>query len=379
MPRTDDARISQRKQVVHLGAHAEAPRAGILAVNLGTPDAPEPKALRRYLKEFLWDPRVVELPRFLWWLVLHAYILPFRSPRSAAAYRKIWEERGSPLMFHTRDLAGAVQRELGLDLPRVRVYMAMRYGSPTIGRALELAAADNVQRLLVLPLYPQYSATTTASVFDALADALSGRRWLPELRFITHYHDEPDWVDAVAARIRKFQAEHGRPDRLLFSFHGIPKEFLLRGDPYYCQCSASARRIAAALDLTDDAWQLSFQSRLGRAEWLKPYTDHILLELARAGIGRVQVVCPGFAVDCLETLEEIAIQNREAYLAAGGKRLDYIPALNAGEDHARVLAGLCRRHGQGWPEFAGLVAAGDQAIRDRVALAASAATELGLD
>lgn len=379
MTPTVEGRISKRSEVVHLDAHAVAPRAGVMIVNLGTPDAPVPKALRRYLREFLWDPRVVELPRLLWWIILHAWILPFRSPRSAAAYRKIWNERGSPLMFHTRDLAGALQGELGLDLPRVRVYTAMRYGSPTIGRALEHAFADNVQRLIILPLYPQYSATTTASVFDALASELRARRWLPELRFITHYHDDPAWVKAVAARVRSWQDEHGRPDRLLFSFHGIPKAFLLAGDPYYCHCRASARRIAAALGLPDDAWQVSFQSRLGRAEWLKPYTDRVLLELARARVGRVQVVCPGFAVDCLETLEEIAMQNREAFVAAGGERLDYIPALNAGEDHARVLAGLCRRHGRGWPEFEGQVAAGDQAIRERVKRASDAASELGLE
>lgn len=362
-------------------SHTMPPRAGVILANLGTPDAPDARALRRYLREFLWDRRVVEVPRPLWWLILHGIIVPFRAPRSAAAYRRVWSERGSPLRFHTRDLAAALARELSRDLPRVRVYDAMRYGQPSIARALARARADNVQRLLILPLYPQYSATTTASVFDGMAAALAGVRWIPELRFISHYHREDGWIDAIASRIRDFQAEHGRPDRLLFSFHGIPKNYLLDGDPYYCQCRASARRIAGRLELDDQAWQVSFQSRLGKAEWLRPYTDETLLQLAADGVAKVQVVCPGFAVDCLETLDEIGLENREAFLAAGGERLDYIPALNAGADHVQVLADLCRRHGQGWPEFGGESAGGaasGEALRERIRRAGEAATTLGL-
>lgn len=373
-------RIGSRTAAMDQPAHTTPPRAGVILANLGTPDAPDARALRRYLREFLWDRRVVEVPRPLWWLILHGFIVPFRSPRSAAAYRRVWTERGSPLRFHTRDLAAALARELGRDLPRVRVYDAMRYGQPSIARALEQAASDNVQRLLVLPLYPQYSATTTASVFDGLAAALGRVRWIPELRFVTHYHHEDGWIDAVAGRIRDFQAENGRPERLLFSFHGIPKNYLLDGDPYYCQCQASARRIAARLGLEDGAWQVSFQSRLGRAEWLKPYTDETVRELAAGGVKNLQVVCPGFAVDCLETIDEIGNENRETFLAAGGERLDYIPALNAGADHVRVLADVCRRHGRGWPEFGDESGHDDsgEALRQRIRRAGAAATALGL-
>lgn len=359
-------------------AHAQAPRAAVLLVNLGTPDAPETPAVRRYLREFLWDPRVVEVPRPLWWLLLNGFIVPFRSPRSAAAYAKIWTDQGSPLAVHTRQLAGRVQAEISRHAPRVRVMWAMRYGRPSIEHALNRLADDNIQRLLVLPLYPHYSATTTASVFDEVARVLGGHRWLPDVRFISQYQRDRGWLDAVADSIRRHQGEHGRPDRLLFSFHGIPKRNLLLGDPYHCQALASARRIAERLELDDDAWQVSFQSRLGRAEWLKPYTDQTLKALARDGVKHVQVVCPGFAVDCLETLEEIAIGNRELFVKHGGEHLDYIPCLNADETHARVLSEICRRHGQGWPEFAGVVDDGQSEMEARVERARARGEALGL-
>ncbi|MDT8450122.1 MAG: ferrochelatase [Wenzhouxiangellaceae bacterium] len=350
----------------------------MLLVNLGTPDRPDPKALRKYLREFLWDPRVVEVPRPLWWLILNLFIVPFRSPRSAAAYRRVWTERGSPLLFHTRDLADAMMHEFERNQPHVKVYPAMRYGRPGIGEALEQAQRDNVQRLIVLPLYPQYSATTTASVFDGLALALRRVRWIPELRVVTHYHYDEAWVEAIADHIRGYQETHGKPDKLLFSFHGIPKKYLLEGDPYYCECQSSARRIAARLKLDDGDWQVTFQSRLGRAEWLRPYTDETLLELAGEGAKHVQVVCPGFAVDCLETIDEIGVENREAFEAASGGRLEYIPALNAEPDHARVLAELCWRHGQGWPEFGKQASISAETLAGRVERAERAARELGL-
>ncbi|MEX2497418.1 MAG: ferrochelatase, partial [Wenzhouxiangellaceae bacterium] len=357
--------VKTLRAVRELPAHTEPPRAGVLLANLGTPDRPDAAAVRKYLREFLWDRRVVEVPRAIWWAILNLVIVPFRSPRSAEAYRRIWTERGSPLLFHTRDLARTMEHEFQRSQPQVRVYPAMRYGTPGIAEALEQARRDNVQRLIVLPMYPQYSATTTASVFDGLANAFKNTRWLPELRFITHYHYDEAWVEAVADRIQAYQETHGQPGRLLFSFHGIPKKYLLRGDPYYCECRSSARRIAARLKLEPDAWQVTFQSRLGREEWLRPYTDETLLDLARKGVGHVQVICPGFAVDCLETLDEIGVENREAFERAGGEKLEYIPALNAEPDHARVLTELCWRHGQGWPEFGKQASPGAEALAER--------------
>ena len=371
--------VTTRRQVRELSAHSEAPRAAVLLANLGTPDAPETPALRRYLREFLWDPRVVEVPRPIWWLILNLIIVPFRSPRSAEAYRRVWTERGSPLLYHTEDLARAMEREFERGFPRVRVYPAMRYGSPGISDALARAREDNVQRIIVLPLYPQYSATTTASVFDGLAIALRKLRWIPELRFISHYHFDDAWVEAITDRIRAHQNEHGVPDKLLFSFHGIPKRYLLNGDPYYCQCQSSARRIAQKLKLEPRQWQATFQSRLGRAEWLRPYTDETLEELGRQKTEHVQVVCPGFAVDCLETIDEIGLENRELFQEAGGGRYEYIPALNAENDHARLLTELCWRHGQGWPEFGKNQDINEQALNDRVEQADRAARQLGLD
>ncbi|MEM7053908.1 MAG: ferrochelatase, partial [Pseudomonadota bacterium] len=377
--RRAEPRIRKRKQVRELDGHRKVPRAGVILANLGTPDQPDAKSLRKYLREFLWDRRVVEIPRLLWWLILNLIIVPFRSPRSAKAYQRVWTKRGSPLRFHTEDLAWALENELQRNNPRVMVYPAMRYGQPGIAEALADARKDNVQRILVLPMYPQYSATTTASVFDGLAQALNDVRWIPEIRFITHYHHDEGWIEAVADRIRAFQKDHGTPEKLLFSFHSIPKNYLLDGDPYYCQCQSSARRIAAKLGLEARQWQVSFQSRLGRAEWLKPYTDKTLEELAKMGLRHVQVVCPGFAVDCLETIDEIGFENREEFEQAGGDKLEYIPALNAETDHARILADLCWRHGQGWPEFAGQVAVGEEALAERVKRADQAAIQLGLD
>lgn len=370
--------VKSVSQVAQLPGHSEAARAGVLVANLGTPDRPDAAALRRYLREFLWDPRVVEVPRPIWWLILNLIIVPFRSPRSAEAYRRVWTERGSPLLFHTLDLAAAMQREFERNLPQIRVYPAMRYGKPAIADALDKMRADNVQRLIVLPLYPQYSATTTASVFDGLATALKKVRWLPEMRVINHYHYDEAWVEAIADRIRAHQAEHGKPNKLLFSFHGIPKKYLLDGDPYYCQCQSSARRIAKRLELTPEDWMVTFQSRLGKAEWLKPYTDKTLEKLGGEGVEHVQVVCPGFAVDCLETIDEIGFENREVFEEAGGKRYEYIPALNAEADHARVLSELCWRHGQGWPEFSSPKESDAQALSERVERAREAARNLGL-
>lgn len=328
--------------------HGKAERCAVLLVNLGTPAAPTPVAVRRYLAEFLADPRVIELPRWLWLPLLHGVILPFRSRRSAHAYGKIWTERGSPLAVFTSDLAEKLGRSLG---DAVDVAWAMRYGEPSISSVLRrLNAGGTLRRLLVVPMYPQYSSTTTASVFDAIATELSTWRWPPELRFVNDYWHEPTWLDAAAASIDSYWREHGRGDRLLFSFHGIPKRYFLAGDPYFCHCQGSARRIAERLDLQPGDWLLSFQSRVGREEWLKPYTDETVQRLAKEGVRRLDVICPGFAVDCLETLEEIAMQNRDSFLAAGGEVLRYIPALNADQAHVQALSALVHRHGRGWPD-----------------------------
>lgn len=331
--------------------HGSSERAAVLLVNLGTPDAPTPGAVRRYLREFLSDPRVIELPRLLWLPLLYGVILPLRSRRSAKAYHEVWTEQGSPLLVHTRGLAEGLQQALAADGRPLSVRMAMRYGNPSIESVLDELRAEGVRRILVLPTYPQFSATTTASVFDAVCDALKRWRWTPELRFITDYHREPAWLDAVAESVRAHWAEHGRGERLLFSFHGIPKRYFTAGDPYHCLCRHGAREVAARLGLGPQEWTLSFQSRVGREEWLKPYTDDTVRALAREGVKRLDVVCPGFAVDCLETVEEIASENAEYFREAGGEALNYIPALNDSPAHVQALLPLLRRQGSGWAEF----------------------------
>ncbi len=329
--------------------HDQPPQIGVLMVNLGTPDAPERAAVRRYLKEFLWDPRVVEMPRPLWWLVLNGIILNTRPGRSARAYRKIWTEQGSPLLTISRRqrdaLAELVAERFGSPLP---IALGMRYGNPSIRSALEELRDANVRRLLVLPMYPQYSATTTASIFDAVTAELRRWRWLPELRFVNHFHDEPAYIGALAESVRRHRADFGAADRLLMSFHGIPLEYFHKGDPYFCECQKTGRLVAEALGLGPGQWQISFQSRLGPKQWLQPYTDQTLKALAAEGVKSVQVLCPGFSADCLETLEEVAMENRDAFLEAGGERYEYIPCLNDNPEHIAMLANLVDQHTQGW-------------------------------
>jgi ferrochelatase len=324
-------------------------RVGVLITNLGTPDAPTPPALKRYLAEFLSDPRVIERPRLLWWLILHGVILRIRPRRAALAYQEVWTENGSPLMAISRRQEGALKKLLYERFgDKVQVALAMRYGNPSIETGLRALRTANAQQLLVLPLYPQYSATTTASTFDAVADVLRTWRRMPELRMINDYHDDSGYIEALAGRIREHWKKHGQAERLLFSFHGLPKRYATAGDPYPDQCQRTAALVAQALELPQSRWHLSFQSRFGPEEWLKPYTDHTLQSWGREGVKSVDVVSPGFSADCLETLEEIAIQNREFFLKAGGETYRYIPALNDGADHMQVLADLVARHCQGW-------------------------------
>ena len=378
MKKAREKLVTTRLGAAEVTAHRQAARAGILMVNLGTPEAPTAKALRPYLKQFLGDPRVVEVPRPIWWLILNGIILPFRSPKSAKAYAEVWTDEGSPLMINSQRLADKLAADIQRDLPDISLALAMSYGQPSIKNALDRFKAENVQRLIVLPLYPQYSATTTASVFDQVTTWMQGQRWFPELRFINDFYREEAWQQAVADSIRDFQSEHGQPDKLLFSFHGIPKRNLLAGDPYYCQCQFSARHIADRLGLADEQWQASFQSRLGRAEWLKPYTDKTLEELGQAGVKQLQVVCPGFSIDCLETLEEIAMEGKEEFVEAGGEDLKYIPCLNDSDAHVAVLSGLVRRHGQGWPEFEGRCAEPETHVHKRLEQTDKAALALNL-
>lgn len=329
--------------------HGSSARLGVLLVNLGTPEAPTPAAVRRFLAEFLWDPRVIETPRLLWWLILHGVILRIRPRRSAHAYQQVWTPEGSPLLRHSRDLAERLQVSLAERLgPDATVGLAMSYGSPAIKTTLEQMHRNGVRRLLVLPLYPQYSATTTASVFDRVTQTLRRWRWLPELRFIAQYHDDAAYIAALADSIQHHWRTHERR-HLIFSFHGLPRSYLLAGDPYHCQCMKTARLVSERLGLAEGEWSVSFQSQVGRAEWLRPYTDELLLEYAKSGPRGVTLVCPGFATDCLETLEEIAIRNRDLFLANGGTAYDYVPALNAGDAHVSLLTDLIARHAQGWP------------------------------
>lgn len=331
--------------------HGDTNKIGVLVSNLGTPAAPTTAAVRRYLAEFLADPRVVEMSRWAWWPILHGIILNIRPRRSAHAYAKIWSVEGSPLLSISQQQTAALRERLNTALPaRVSVALGMRYGEPSIASALRELRADGVRRLVVLPLYPQYAAATTASLFDAVTTELQGWRWLPELRTLNDYHAHPRYILALANSVREYWATHGRGQRLLLSFHGIPRDYFLAGDPYHCQCHATARLLAAELGLGATEWQLSFQSRFGPRKWLEPYTDASLLALAREGVKQVDVVCPGFAADCLETLEEISIQNDERFRAAGGEALRYIPALNDRPEHIELLAQVALSQMQGWPE-----------------------------
>ncbi|WP_177419567.1 ferrochelatase [endosymbiont of Lamellibrachia barhami] len=324
---------------------------GILLTNLGTPDSPTTADVRRYLAEFLSDPRVVEFPRLLWKIILHGVILRIRPKRSAESYRTVWTESGSPLLDISRQQADKLQAALNERFgSKVKVVLAMRYGNPSIAQGLEVLRCENAERILILPLYPQYSATTTASTFDAVTTELQHWRRLPELRFINRYGHEADYIQVLADSIQRFREQHGAAEKLLFSFHGIPEDYAAAGDPYPSECRFTAEQVAKRLQLEDSQWQLSFQSRFGKKEWIKPYTDQTLISWGKAKIQHVQVVSPGFSADCLETLEEIAVENRGYFQKAGGGVYEYIPALNAQPDHIEMLAGIVEKHTQGWPE-----------------------------
>jgi ferrochelatase len=330
-------------------SHGLPGRTAVLLINLGTPREPTATAVHRYLYQFLMDPRVVEIPRLVWWLLLRVVILPFRSGASAKRYASVWTAAGSPLLDFSERQHRALQARLqarGLD---VDVVLAMRYGDPSIPAAMERLRQGGATRLLVVPMYPQYSATTTASAIDGVAQVLMQTRNIPEMRWIRNFHDDPGYIDALRRSVRAYWDANGRPDKLVMSFHGLPRRNLDLGDPYHCECAKTARLLAEALDLRPEEYALSFQSRFGRAKWLEPYTVDTLRSLARAGVGRVDVICPGFTADCLETLEEIAQEARADFLTGGGRDFHLIPCLNDAPRFIEALADLVEVHTHGWP------------------------------
>ena len=340
-------------------------RTGVLLVNLGTPEAPTVSAVRRYLGEFLHDQRVVELTRWIWCLILHGIVLRFRPKKSAAAYTKIWSETGSPLMSLTRALAERLDTQLTQHYgANPCVAMAMRYGQPSVKQSLESLADSGVTRMVVLPLYPQYSCSTTASVYDAVGETLRGWRNLPAIHIVRDYHLAEGYLDALRTSVQEHWTQHGRAEKLVISFHGTPQRYDDQGDPYRFQCERTATALAQRLGLGPEHWVLSFQSRFGRAPWLQPYVDETLRSLARNGTNQVDLICPGFAVDCLETLEEIAKENADIFRKAGGQGFAYIPCLNDRTDHVKALAEVIRTEAPNWfPENTGLPA-GSECLTD---------------
>jgi ferrochelatase len=338
-------------------AHDRATRLGVLLINLGTPDAPTTAAVRRYLAQFLSDPRVVEIPRLLWTPLLHGVILNSRPAKSAQRYATIWTKDGSPLLVHSQRQRTLLQgylgqrlKDLGLPSDFAQVALGMRYGEPSIGSAMAKLEADGCDRILVLPLYPQYSAATTASALDAINDFTRAQRRVPALRVVGAYHDDKGYIGALVQSVNEYWVKNGRPDKLLFSFHGVPRRALERGDPYHCHCQKTARLVSTELGLKREQTLVTFQSRFGRAQWLGPYTELTLVALAKQQVGRVDVVCPGFVSDCLETLEEIAQEGQAGYLKAGGREFHYIPCLNERPAWIAALADLAVRNLGGWLE-----------------------------
>ncbi len=324
---------------------------GALLVNLGTPEAPTAKELRPYLRQFLGDQRVIEYPRWFWWPLLNGIILRVRPPKSAKLYQSIWTEAGSPLLTYTQSLASKLQEGFGDDL---KIVTAMRYGNPSIQAGLEQLQEANAQRILIVPLFPQYSATTTATIFDEVFDQLKKWRWMPELRTINGYHDHPLYIKGMADSVREYWRGNGRSQRLLYSFHGIPQNYADKGDPYPDFCRQTAQLISDELALNEDEYQICFQSRFGPEEWLQPYTDETLTNWANNGTASVDTICPGFAVDCLETIEEMGEENRGYFLESGGEEYQYIPCLNDGDSQVALFTALIQQHTHDWAAPAGV-------------------------
>ncbi|TAN04929.1 MAG: ferrochelatase [Rhodanobacteraceae bacterium] len=321
----------------------------ILLVNLGTPAAPTADAVADYLAQFLSDPRVIEAPRWLWWPILHGYILRTRPRHSAEAYARIWSDAGSPLLVYSEQLCAAMAAEVHQrSAGKVKVALTMTYGQPAARDTIESLLEQGIRRLLVLPLFPQHSATSSGAALDAVTRSLQHIRWQPEIRTVGDYHRDPGYLAALTGSVRTHWASNGRAQKLVLSFHGIPERYAAQGDPYPEQCRETARRLADVLGLADDELLVTFQSRLGRQPWLRPYTDEMLEQLAAQGVESLDVLCPGFAVDCLETLEEVSLRYRTTFLTSGGKQFHYIPALNATQAHVTALTDIAMRELAGW-------------------------------
>ncbi len=351
-------------------AHRSAGKTGVLLMNLGSPDAPTKPAIRRYLAQFLGDPRVVELPRALWLPILHLFIVPFRPKRLAHAYRAIWMDEGSPLTVYSKRQAAKLKTALGNQYGQdVPVALAMTYGNPSVQSAVAELEQQGVRRIVVLPLYPQYSGSTTAACFDAVFAEVQKRRWMPDLRTVGCYHDHPSHIAALANSVRRHWQAKGRGEHLLLSFHGVPQHYVTKGDPYYCQCQKTGRLLAEALELPRDSYSISFQSRFGKAPWVQPYTDATVRALAVRGVKTLDVICPGFAADCLETLEEISIGVGADFIANGGSEFRYIPALNDHHEHIEMLAGMLEAQLNGWLLPAPVAGEAEQRVERAAALA----------
>ncbi len=345
--------MSYKKEMPHV--HGSLSKTAIVLVNLGTPDAPTASAVRRYLREFLSDPRVVEIPKMVWWWILNLIILPFRSGKSAKKYAMIWTKEGSPLKVHTEKQALLLRGYMGeRGHSALQVVPAMRYGQPAISQVLDQLKQEGCERILILPAYPQYSATTTGSIFDAIFAKYTKVRNVPELRFVKHYHDNEGYIIALRDAVLAYWEQNGRGDKLVLSFHGLPQRNFEMGDPYHCECYTTARLLAQQLGLNKDQYLVCFQSRFGKAKWLQPYTTASLQTLAKEGVKRVDVICPGFISDCLETLEEIAIEAKHLFLDSGGKEFHYIPCLNERHKWISALAEIAEQHLIGWPTMLGL-------------------------
>ncbi len=329
--------------------HDYTPKTGVLLINLGTPAAPTAKALRPYLKQFLSDSRVIEIPKAVWWFILNGIILNVRPRKSAAKYASIWTKDGSPLLDHTRKQASLLKGLLGEQGYRnLVVEYAMRYGQPSVEQTLVKMREAGVERLLVVPLYPQYAGSSSATALDDVFRTLMRMRNMPEVRTVRHFHDHPGYIQALAQNVREFWRVNGRGDKLVMSFHGVPRFTLDKGDPYHCECLKTGRLLAEALGLGKDEYVVSFQSRFGKAEWIKPYTTEVLTGLANAGVAKVDILCPGFVSDCLETLEEIAMEGKEDFLTHGGKEYRYIPCLNEHPAWISALSELVAANLGGW-------------------------------